>query len=214
MFFILYLDSDLHCLFRLQGRMNITENNRKINSVSPASALVLPMSNFKALTLQIGLILAAIVLPALAHLNQLPVRWLLPMHFPILLGGLVYGWRSGLLIGMLAPSTNWLITGYPLPQVLPAMTIELALYGFVAGFALEKFKLNRFTSIVIALLCGRIFFILLQLIIKGYSEDGFLNYLQVAMLPGLFAGSLQILMLPFLAKMWIRFDRKQNYKDG
>jgi niacin transporter len=149
------------------------------------------------------LIGAAAALPVIAHLSGAPVRWLLPMHWPVLLAGLVYGWRSGLLVGAAAPGVSFLISGMPFPFMIPAMTIELAVYGFVAGIASEKFKLSKFSALISALVIGRLFFIAMVLIMQSYSES-FTVYLQAAVLPGLITAAAQAITLPFIARWWVK----------
>jgi len=139
---------------------------------------------------QIGLIGAAIILPAVCHLAGLPVRWILPMHWPALLAGVLYGWRAGLLVGALSPASNWLITGYPLPPVLIAMTLEITAYGFIAGWAREKLGWNGFASVGLAAVAGRAVFIVTIFLTVGYSGM-FKEYIIAAMTPGLVAGAAQ-----------------------
>jgi len=156
----------------------------------------------QAAWLQLGLVAAAVLLPAAAHLTGAPVRWLLPMHWPIILAGLVYGWRSGLVVGLLAPVSNWLLTGYPLPMVLPAMTVELALYGFIAGWLRECADWNRFAAVGLALIVGRVFFLGTVLFANGFIGY-FGDYVVVAMLPGVVAGGMQVILLPLIARLFI-----------
>src|SRR5690349_24292031 len=100
-----------------------------IDALTPRRA-TLPDSGFLALTIQILLLaLAAVVLPATAHAIGLPVRSILPMHWPVLLAGLIFGWRAGLGIGVLAPLASFLVSGMPVPHILPSMTLELGAYG-------------------------------------------------------------------------------------
>lgn len=139
---------------------------------------------------QTALVAAVVLLPALAHWEGLPVRWLLPMHWPVLFAGVIYGWRGGLLVGALAPASNWLITGYPLPPVLPAMTLELAAYGVVAGWLRERHGWNGFAATGAALVAGRLVFIATVWMTTGYSGP-FGTYLAAAMAPGLVAGAAQ-----------------------
>lgn len=160
----------------------------------------LTVRRISALTLiHLGLVAAAIMLPAAAHLTGAPVRWLVPMHWPVVFAGLFLGWRSGLLVGLLAPATNHLLTGYPLLPVLSAMTLELATYGFLSGFLTQRWKWSGFAATAVAMAAGRAVFIATVLITGGYQGD-FSAYLPAAMLPGLTAGVLQTVLLPPLAK--------------
>jgi len=147
---------------------------------------------------QAGLITLAVVLPSLAHVYHLPVRWILPMHWPIILTGLIFGWRSGMMVGLAAPLTNYLITGYPQPLILLPMTVELIIYGFITGWIREHSSLNIFLNVGIALIAGRVIFILSVLMIGAFGES-FTGYLIAAMSPGIVGGLGQLVFLPFIA---------------
>lgn len=149
----------------------------------------------------------AIGLPVAAHLGGEPVRYLLPMHWTIILAGLVYGKKGGALSGFVAPSLSFMISGMPsLPLLLP-MTVELTAYGFMAGFLRENLKLNSFAAISIALVAGRILFLLTVLAAGTFGGD-FAGYSYSALMPGLFAALGQVLILPFAAKWIISRERE------
>ncbi len=102
------------------------------------------------------LLASALVLPAIAHLLGAPVRWILPMHWPAVLAGLVYGWRGGLVVGALAPLVSFILSGMPPPAILPVMMSELAVHGFLAGFLREKLSWSGYPSAGTALVTGRL----------------------------------------------------------
>lgn len=165
--------------------------------------LVLPALKTDAVIVQaLLLVSAAFLLPSLAHLTGLPVRWLLPMHWPVIMAGLCYGWRSGLLIGIAAPVVSFGVSGMPPAAVLPAMTLELAAYGFLAGFARQSFGLSTRISALVSLAGGRIVFLIAALLI-GWITTSFGSYLASAMLPGIPAAIAQLLLLPLIADKWV-----------
>lgn len=176
----------------------MTKETTSDNSINQAT---LAFWSAKSLIFQFLLITLAISLPVIAHLAQAPVRFLLPMHWPVLLAGLVYGWRGGALVGIAAPVLSYAISGYPLPPILPAMTVELFAYGFIVGVLKERFNLGGFLAMAIALIAGRISFLL----VAGITGGAIINqaYLVAAMLPGLAAAICQLILLPFAAKWWI-----------
>lgn len=179
--------------------------------VQNQSTLVLnkPTLNFlsiRALIFQLLLISAAVVLPVVVHLTGALVRYLLPMHWVVILAGLLYGWRGGLLVGVLSPVASFLISGMPYPGILPSMTIELVTYGIITGFLRENIKLNPFLSVTIALVFGRITFVASVLLLNVVTTNQ-LDYIKIALLPGIVATLLQILLLPFLANWWINKER-------
>lgn len=165
----------------------------------------------KSLIFQVILVGAAVILPAVAHLSGAPVRILLPMHWPVILAGLVFGWRSGALVGLLSPSMSYLVSGMPLPAILPAMTVELFAYGFVAGLLREKLRFNPFLSVIPALIIGRIAFALT--VYLGFAASGnYMQYFKAALLPGLFAALGQIILLPIIANWWVKKEQENSRK--
>jgi len=177
------------------------------DSVISLNKPTLAVSGVRAFVFQALLICAAVVLPVAAHLSGTPVRVLLPMHWPVILAGLVYGWRSGALIGFLAPIVSYFLSGFPLPHILPSMTLELLTYGFVAGLLRELVRLNPFVSVAISVLLGRVVFIF-SVVLGNTGTTNHLEYFGAALLPGLVAAGCQIALLPFLAKWWINRERR------
>ncbi len=171
--------------------------------------LTLPTLRLRAVSAQMILLLgAAFVLPALAHWAHVPVRAWLPMHWPVILAGLCYGWRSGALIGLAAPGVSFLLSGMPPPAMLPAMTAELAAYGFCAGFFREQLRWNLFVSAAGALIGGRFVFVGIGLSTSAIAGP-LPGYLRAALLPGLPAALGQLLLLPIVAGGWVRRENRR-----
>jgi len=103
-----------------------------------------------------------------------------------------------MMVGLAAPLTNYLITGYPQPLILLPMTVELIIYGFITGWIREHSSLNIFLNVGIALIAGRVIFILSVLMIGAFGES-FTGYLIAAMSPGIVGGLGQLVFLPFIA---------------
>ena len=164
----------------------------------------LPARQPRALTIQAGLVLAAAwLLPAAIHLLGLPVRQLLPMHWPAMLAGLVYGWRSGAAIGASAPIVSYAISGMPRPAVLPSMTVELA----ANGLFVEVLHRGRFQAALASAIGGRLVFVAVM-VVTGAIATPLGTYLQAAMLPGLPAAIAQVVLLPLLAAYWVRREQR------
>lgn len=173
--------------------------------------LTLPAWQVKAVTVQLLLLISAsFILPALAHATGLPVRSLLPMHWPVLLVGLCYGWRSGLLVGLAAPALSFVISGMPPVYMLPAMTIELAAYGFLAGFFREQVRFGWLLSTGLALIGGRLVFLGFVFALGAVSTP-FAEYLKAAMLPGILGATAQLILLPIIAYWW--FQKEQTGQE-
>ncbi|MCH5152710.1 MAG: ECF transporter S component [Clostridiales bacterium] len=86
-----------------------------------------------------------------------------PMHFPVLLMGILCGPWLGLIGGTLTPVISFLTSGGPQYTTLVPMIFELAMYGFLTGMLRSVFlknpKTNRFASVialVLAMIGGRL----------------------------------------------------------
>ena len=175
---------------------------RDAAGVAPRATL--PDLGVRALSAQtVMLVASAVALPALSHRLGLPVRLILPMHWAVLLTGLTYGWRAGAIVGVLAPGASFLVSGMPLPHILPAMTLELGAYGFAAGFARQIGRLSGVASTAVAIVAGRLVFVA-SAWVTGATQPSFTAYLSAALLPGVPAAIAQALLLPWVAKWWIR----------
>ncbi len=171
-----------------------------------APPVTLRASGARAVSVQALLLVAAsVLLPTAAHLTGLPVRLLLPMHWPVILVGLVYGGRSGALVGLAAPGLSYLASGMPYPAMLPAMTVELGTYGLVAGLVRECLRWNPFLAALLAVVAGRLVF-LFAAIATAATGPSALEYARAALVPGLVAALMQVLVLPLVANWWVRRD--------
>ena len=185
-------------------------HNRRVAEILSANTpgWTLSARQPRALTIQFFLVLcAAWLLPAAIHTLGLPVRQLLPMHWPAILAGLVYGWRSGAVIGAASPIVSYLISGMPRPAVLPSMTLELAAYGFIAGYFVEVLQRGRLQAALASVIGGRVVF-LAVMVFTGAITTSLPAYLQAAMVPGLLAALAQVVLLPPLANAWVNVERR------
>lgn len=97
----------------------------------------------------------SIAIPAIFHFTALPGNIFLPMHLPVLVGGLLLGPVYGLIVGMLAPILNFFLTNMPPVPMLYIMIFELGAYGFFTGFLYKKSN-RLFISLLASLVIGRI----------------------------------------------------------
>jgi len=163
------------------------------------------MKTKKAILGQVLFLTIALVLPTITHRLELNYLVAQPMHWMILFAGLTYGALSGMIIGAAIPIVSFLISGMPVPMMLPLMIPELAVYGLLAG--LLKQRTTAFGSIAISLIAGRVVFLVL-LVITGRLGVPVFEYAQTTWLPGLAAVILQIAMLPILAGLYINWIKE------
>lgn len=81
-----------------------------------------------------------LLLPQVFHLVPQGGIIFSPLSLVILFGAYKFGWKTGLLAALLSPTVNHLITGMPMMDVLPVMTVKLAVLALVAGLAAQHFK--------------------------------------------------------------------------
>ena len=81
-----------------------------------------------------------LVLPQVFHLIPQGGIIFAPLSLVILAGSYKLGWRVGLIAALASPLVNHLLTGMPAWDVLPVMTIKLAVLALIAGFTAQHFK--------------------------------------------------------------------------
>ncbi|MCB2230424.1 ECF transporter S component [bacterium] len=161
------------------------------------------------------LLALAVLLPLGVHyVNPLFARVLLPMHLPVLLAGMLVGPASGLLVGLLAPGLSALITGLPPAYAVPLMTLELPVYGLVAGLTYMRFKWNVYASLLTAMVLGRLMFVIALLVLASFialpytAAEYFTTGVLTASLPGLV---LQLVIVPVIVTAVKRKSARSRY---
>ena len=81
-----------------------------------------------------------LVLPQVFHLIPQGGIIFSPLSLVILVGAYKFGWKTGLLTALASPLVNHLLTGMPAWEVMPVMTMKLAILALVAGLAAQRFK--------------------------------------------------------------------------
>jgi len=118
--------------------------------------VVLKYTDIRSYVLTFVFVLLSVLVPWVFHQFHLAGPTFLPMHIFVLTGGLIFGWRAGLIIGFLTPLASYTASGMPLPQILPQIVIELSAYGLVAGILREKFNLRATWALLGAMIAGRL----------------------------------------------------------
>ncbi len=96
----------------------------------------------------------AIYVPMIVHHfgGSTAGRQFLPMPFFVILAGLALGWRAGLVAGIASSVISYLISGMPMANVLPFITVQLSFYGLAAGILGSRY--NAWISVAGAYLSG------------------------------------------------------------
>lgn len=145
---------------------------------------------------------------------------LLPMHLPVLLCGLVLGWKYGLAVGAILPLMRSLMFGMPVlfPSAV-GMAFELAMYGFTVGFLFSHMKrknlLTLYLSLITAMLAGRAVWgiAMTVLLFVGGNAFPFSAFLAGAFLNAVPGIVLQLVLIPSVMLLLDR-ARVLRWRDG
>lgn len=123
----------------------------------PNSLLVaLKYKDIRSYLLTAAFVMLAVFVPWVFHQFHLAGPTFLPMHIFVLIAGLLFGWRAGLLVGLFTPLVSYFISGLPALNILPQVVIEVSAYGLIAGILREKYHLRTIWSLLGALIGGRL----------------------------------------------------------
>ena len=140
----------------------------------------------------------------------------LPMHIPVLMAGLLLGWRYGAIVGVLAPILSSLLTGMPAlwPQ-LPMLGSELIIFGLVAGLVRKKFKWNLYVSLIVAMIAGRVIGAgVLALVLAPPNINVFIGMVIGRLTTGLPGIGVQLVFIPGLVMLIERAFGRIGESEG
>ena len=120
------------------------------------------MKNTRSIVLT-GLMIALgiVIVSVLKNFGGQPIlRLFSPMHFPVIIAGMVIGPVEGLIAGVLTPALSYVVNQLP-PNGPWAMMVELGVYGLVTGLGMKYLKFENptvkiYVSLIIAMILGRI----------------------------------------------------------
>jgi len=161
------------------------------------------MKSIKKLTLAALFLAIGLLLPFLTGQIREIGNKLLPMHIPVLICGVICGWKYGLLVGFFTPILRFFLFSMPaMPNAL-TMAFELATYGVVIGICYEKLKKMKakiYISLLTAMISGRLVWGIASIIVYGISKGTFTwqMFLVGALLNAIPGIILQIILIPIL----------------
>ena len=180
----------------------------KANTIAPKGQARIRRMVLAALLLALGLVLPFVT-------GQIPEvgNMLLPMHLPVLICGLVCGWKWGAAVGFVLPILRSML--FQMPPLLPTMrtggalcmAFELMTYGLVAGLLygwLKKYRWGLIVSLLGAMLAGRIVWALASMVIYRIFADfpfTFQLFLAGGFLSAWPGMILQIVLVPLLVRL-------------
>ncbi len=170
------------------------------------------IKNTKNIVFSAIFIALGVLLPQVFHIFGGVGPVLLPMHIPVILGGMILGTKYGLIIGLITPLVSFIFTGGAMPPITPVpilyfMMCELSAYGFFSGFINSKFKSNTYVVLISSMILGRItlmisVFLFLNLFYQHLKINITpISYVQGVILTGLPGIAIQIIIIPVLYKL-------------
>ena len=151
------------------------------------------------------LITLCAVLPLVLHALPGAGSTVLPMHIPVLLGGIILGPFVGMLVGLFGPMLSSFTTGMPTVAALPHMMAELAVYGFVGGLIaiilpFKNIYMRVYPSLIVAMILGRIVggFVRIFILVPEATEAVFVWWITsyfITSAPGII---IQLILIPIL----------------
>jgi hypothetical protein len=140
-----------------------------------------------------------------------------PMHFPVLIAGIILGWKYGLAVGIISPLLNSVLFGTPpLYPIALAMALEIGTYGCIIGIISQyahpfsRRIINIYFSLFIAMIAGRIVYGIFMATVMSIAGNSyglalFINAVVIKTLPGII---LQFLIVP--AAVMLIEQKKQS----
>lgn len=188
---------------------------------------VLTYTNIRIYAFIAGFVSLAVATPWVFHQFYLAGPTFLPMHIFVLVAGLLFGWRAGLMVGLFTPLVSYGVSGMPVLTVLPQIVVEISIYGLAAGMLRERFNLRVLWSLIGAMIAGRLALLLtvsmlclggaiyspLSLYTGVGAEANPLAVLWSAFSLGWPGIVIQLISIPVIVKLLERFlERKQSAK--
>ena len=114
--------------------------------------------------LDVSLLAAACLIPALSHITALPLYMLNPM-LALLLVGMLIGrdWRNALMMAILLPAVSCLLTGMPTAAKMLCMMAELVTVAAI--FTWLQHKWHTLPAILTAIIAGKAVFYIMKAIV-------------------------------------------------
>jgi hypothetical protein len=133
---------------------------------------------------------------------------ILPMHFPVMLCGVICGYKYGFVVGLILPILRAIC--FSMPPLYPNsvwMATELATYGLVIGFLYLKLPKNKclslYVSLVVSMICGRIVWGISKAFLLGLSNKAFTLAMFVSggIIDAILGIILQLIFIPCIVKL-------------
>lgn len=187
-------------------------NAEQMSPRAPAFPCVFKFSDIRIYIFIAAFVLLDVAVPwALHRLHPLAGPTFLPLFFFSLLAGLLFGWRVGLLVGLISPIVGYLVSGSPALWRLVEIIIENSVFGFSAGLLAPRLKSSAVWSLLGALIAGYLALILSVLIFHPEKVNPLVWAVQTIQQgwPGI---AIQLVCLPLIIRKLNDWLSKRNQR--
>ena len=136
-------------------------------------------------------VITATVIPYVYHLLNLTGNIYLPIYLAVLVGSFIFSTPQIIIIALLTPLANYLISGMPQLSPFPMLqilTIELIVLSLTSLYV-KKTKLPLIIQIIISILAARLSSILLILFSSTITFNWWSNHILIS-IPGIILNSI------------------------
>ncbi len=150
-----------------------------------------------------------IAFPVILHQFGIAGQLFLPLYFFSLLGGLTYGWRVGVVTGLVSPIMSFFISSMPPLSILPFVIIKSVVLGGCSGFLKERLPNHNWLAGLIAVTLTQFVGVVLIYALTHKSA------LALADLKVGYGGLLlQLIIAPFLAQLFKTHGNQAAQRDN
>ena len=136
------------------------------------AALAILHRHRSILLIDVVLLVALYLVPALSHATALPVYLLEPMRVALIVALLFTNRANTYFIAVTIPLASVLVTGHPEPLKALLMCIEFSILVAAYGLLAQRFRIPAFAALAAAILCGKLVYYMMK---AGALSAGWLS---------------------------------------
>ena len=130
------------------------------------------------ITIDVGILIAIYFIPALSHLVGVPLYYLDPMRFFLLLGFfLTTNKTNAVILAITIPLFSWLVSGHPVLPKAFLISIELLTNVLLLAYFIKSSKISLLPSLIISIVLSKLIYYLFKFV---FIQTGILEMEMIA----------------------------------
>ena len=130
------------------------------------------------ITIDVGILIAIYFIPALSHLVGVPLYYLDPMRFFLLLGFfLTTNKTNAVILAITIPLFSWLVSGHPVLPKAFLISIELLTNVLLLTYFIKSGKISLLPSLIISIVLSKLIYYLFKFV---FIQTGILEMEMIA----------------------------------